>query len=177
MSLLSILPDSLRRTADMAVIFVLEHPETFRDFVDASLAQEYPMSMRASRVVHLCAIEAPELIRPYLGELVEVLPELHDVSVIRNFLDLLDPFVDELNEEQTGLLVSYCFGNVEDASQAIAIRVLSLKLLYLVSRRIPEIKPELLAIIQYNLPESTPAFKAQSRQIIRWLEKEIVQGR
>lgn len=95
MSLLSLLPDSLRRTADMAVIFVMEHPEVFGEFLEASLAQEYPMAMRASRVVHLCALEEPELI----------------------------------------------------------------------------------AIIQYNLPESTAAFKAQSRQIVKKLEKEIITGR
>lgn len=176
MSLLSLLPDSLRRTADMAADFALEHPEVFRDFLDASLAQEYPLAMRASRVVHLCAQEAPELIRPYLGELIQVLPSLHDASVIRNFLDLLDQFADELSEEQTGLLLSFCFSNAENPSKAIAIRVLSLRLLYLISRRIPELKPELLAIIRFNLPESSPAFRAQARQILKHLEKEIIRG-
>jgi hypothetical protein len=177
MSLLSLLPDSLRRTADMAVIFIMEHPQVFGEFIEASLAQEYPLSMRASRVVHLCAIEQPSLIRPYLRSIIEVMPVLHDQSVARNFLYLFDQFIDELSEEDVGRLLSFCYASIEDLSKTNAVRTLSLKLLYVISQRFPEIKPELVSIIHYNLPECTPAFEAQSRQIIKKLEKEIITGR
>ena len=174
MSLDSLLPDSLRLTADLATQFVLEHPETFRDFLEASLAQEYPMAMRASRVVYLCAIAKPGLVSPHLATMLEALPQLHDVSVIRNFLHVFDDLVPELTEEQLGHLLKHCFDYIEDSAQTIAIRTYSLKLLYIISQRVPELKPELIAIIHHHLPESSPAFQAQSAQIIRKLEKEVI---
>lgn len=170
----ALLPDSLRRTADLAAQFVLENPETFPDLLDASLAQEYPLSMRASRVVYLCATADPDLIRPYLGELVEKMPELHDRSVIRNFLHLFDDFVGELSEEELGKLLHLCFEYVEDISQTIAIRTYGLRLLYLISQRVPEIKPEVISIIRFHSPEAPAGFQAQAYQIIRKLEREVI---
>jgi len=160
----------------MAMLFVLDHPETFRDFIDASLAQEYPHSMRASRVVYLCSEEEPDLIRPYLGEILEKLVFLTDQSVIRNFLHVFDNFVPELSEDKLGSLLQLCFDYIEDLSQTIAVRTYSLKLLYLISQRIPEIKPEIIAIIHHHLPESTAGFIAQATQILKKLEKEIIFG-
>jgi hypothetical protein len=176
MSLDSLLPDSLRLTADLAAQFALEHPETFRDFLDASLAQEYPMALRASRVVYLCAVARPGLVRPHLDEMLGSLAYLHDASVIRNFLHVFDDFVAELTEEQLGHLLKYCFDHIEDPAQTIAIRTYSLKLLYIISQRVPELKPELISIIHHHLPESPPAFQAQSAQIIKNLEKEILKN-
>lgn len=177
MSLDSLLPDTLRRTADMAAEFVVEHPEVFRDMLDASLAQQYPMAMRASRVVYLCAVAEPGLVRPYLKEMLDVLPGLHDASVIRNFLHTMDDFIPELPEDQLGGLLRLCFDYVEDTSRTIAIRTYSLKLLYIISKRVPELKPELISIIHYNLPEATPAFYAQATKILARLEKEVIPGK
>jgi hypothetical protein len=176
MSLESLLPDSLRHTADLAAQFVLDHPETFQEFIDASLAQEYPISMRASRVVYLCSVSSPELIRPWLQEILGSLPFLTDRSVIRNFLHIFDNFIPELSEDNLGLLLSYCFDNMEKPSGSIAIRAYSLKLLYLISQRIPDIKPEVLSIMRHHYPESEPAIQAQAIQIIRKLEREVIRG-
>ena len=173
MSLSSLLPDSLRRTADLAAQFVLEHPETFRDFIDTSLAQEYPMSMRASRVVYLVGCMEPGLVRPHLGELVEGFPFLTDRSVKRNWLHLFENFTAELPEEHLGLLLQSCFAYIEDTSETIAIRTYSLKLLYLISQRVPELKPELISIIRHHMTEAPPGFCAQATQILKKLHKEI----
>lgn len=144
--------------------------------VDASLAQEYPMAMRASRVVYLCVFEDPDLFRPYAAEILEAIPTLHDDSVIRNFLHIFDDFVPELTEEQLGVLLSICFDYIEDTSRAIAIRTYSLKLLYIISQRVPDIKPELISIIHHNLIESAPAFYAQATRILKKLDKEVLKG-
>ena len=177
MSLESLLPDTSRLTADLAAQFVLEHPETFRDMLDASLAQEYPMAMRASRVVYLVAVAEPELVRPYLAEIVEKMPTLHDQSVIRNFLHVFDDFTDDLSEDDLAVLLKLCFDFIEDISQTIAIRTYSLKLLYLISQRVPEIKPEMISIIQLHLPESDPGFYSQATKILRKLNREIIKPR
>jgi len=174
MSLLTLLPDTSRRTADIAVQVVLERPELMKEFVEACLEQTYPLSMRASRVVHLVCKFDPGILRPYLGLILERMPELHDQSVMRNFLNLFEYYVEEMSEDELGQLLSICFARLEDFSQAIAVRVLSLKLLYLISKRVPEIKPEILAIIQFNQAEATAAFQAQARQIVRKLNKEIL---
>ena len=174
MLLNSLLPDSSRITADMAVEFIIEHPEMLRDFIDASLLQEYPLSMRASRVVHLYGQVNPAFIRPHLKEILDALQSLHDQSVIRCFLHIFDAFIQDLPDAELGQLLRLCFDYLEDLTAAIAVRVYSLKLLYLISRRLPEIKPEIIAIIHYHLPESTSAFKSQARQIIGKLQKEII---
>jgi hypothetical protein len=142
--------------------------------LDASLAQEYPMAMRASRVVYLCAEAEPDLVKPYIDEIVEKMSSLHDQSVIRNFLHVFDYYVDVLSEEQLGILLRICFDFIDDSSQTIAIRTYSLKLLYLISHRVPDIKPELISIIHLHLPESDPGFYSQATKILRKLNKEII---
>ena len=149
----------------MAVEFIIEHPEMLRDFIDASLLQEYPLSMRASRVVHLYGQVNPAFIRPHLTGC---------KPGIKTFFHIFDAFIQDLPDAELGQLLRLCFDYLEDLTAAIAVRVYSLKLLYLISRRLPEIKPEIIAIIHYHLPESTSAFKSQARQIIGKLQKEII---
>jgi hypothetical protein len=134
------------------------------------------MAMRASRVVYLVAIAEPDLARPYLQEIIEEMPCLHDQSVIRNFLHVFDDFTNELSEDQLAVLLRLCFDYIEDTSQTIAIRTYGLKLLYIISQRIPEIKPELIAIIHLHLPESDPGFYSQATKILQKLHKEVIPG-
>jgi hypothetical protein len=158
----------------MAAQFVLEHPELFRDMLDASLAQGYPMGMRASRVVYLCSVSQPDLVRPYLSELLQNIHSLHDQSVIRNFLHVFDEFIDDLSDDELAILLQLCFNYIENTSQTIAIRTYSLKLLYLISQRVPEIKPELISIIHLHLPEADPGFYSQATKILHKLQREVI---
>lgn len=162
-----LLPDTGRKTADLATVFVLENPDFFSDILEACLVQTYPLSMRASRVIYLCAIEEPEIIRPYLSPLVDKLGELHDESVVRNFLHIYEHYTKDVDEEHLVKLIDLCFRYLEDPSRAIAIRGYAVNVLLEAAKRIPEISTELVAVLEFLIPDESRTFQGFAKRIVR----------
>jgi len=166
-----LLPDTGRNTADLATLFVLEHPDIFPDILQACLAQTYPLSMRASRVVYLCAEEEPGLIRPYLNPIIDSLPELTDESVIRNLLHIYELYGKEVEEEHLVKLVDICFRYLGDPARAIAIRGYAVNILMEAGKRIPEIRTELVAVLEFLIPDESRTFQNFARRIIKQVKR------
>jgi len=158
----------------MATEFLTDHPEFLNDFLELSFSEEYPLAMRASRVVYLFSLEAPELIGPQLKNILNHLQHLKNESAIRNLLHIFDPFVTSIGEDELGKLVDLCFRYLEDPSRAIAIRAYSLKILLAAGDRIPEIKSELLYFLEFAQEEETVSFRKLTNKVIKQLRREII---
>ena len=170
----NLIPDTSRLTADLAAEFIIEHPEHLGAMIDACFEGPGPIPMRASRVVYLIGVLAPELISPYLVTSLKRVQESDNESVIRNFFHLFMEQLDRLDETSLGILVSMSFNYLENAGTAIGIRAYSLQILYEISQKIPDIKPELIAVIRYHLDESSTALKTQGKRILKKLNREII---
>jgi len=131
---------------------------------------EEPIARRAAWVA---TVEFPlrsELIQPHLPQIVQELPLYKHTGTLRCMLKVLSEI--DFPTSLDGELVNLCFDWVENAQMPLAIRALSMEILYRISIREPDLKQELLVLFR-NLAEISldPAILSKSRLIIARIEK------
>ncbi len=161
------LVDSSRLVGNIVAEKVGENPEHYKQILDIVLTDEIPMSSRAGRVLDFCTIKNPGLITPHIARIFNQIKKgqcLHR-SVLKIFSELPVTFT----EEQEGMLVDACFKWLADDSQAVAIKVYCMEILGKFAQKEPGIIPELVSILEEQIPTGTAGIKSRSRKIIRKL--------
>ena len=168
-----ILVDSSRIIADMAVELVGNDPEKFNAAFELTAAQKPKYSMRAGRVVDLVSRRYPELIKPYLCRIISELPRVTNESVKRCFLKIIVDNPYNKQDDNLAVLMNCCFDWLADGKQSIATRAYSMMILYNISSLEPEIKNELLMVIEAQMPTASTGLKSIGRRLMKNLRKEI----
>jgi hypothetical protein len=161
--------DSSRRTADIAVGLIGDNPEIFKKFLDFALSDKGPYAMRAARVVQLSSHHHPELVRPYLKEIIHKLPYFKNDGLRRGLFKILTERSLDLDEESFGILADTTFNCLNNPAEKPAMKVYSMEILFRISEFYPEIKPELISILEDQMPRSTVAVKSAGKKLLRKL--------
>ena len=145
--------------------------KNFSELIKCFLDEDYRLSQRAAWSVSWAARKKPGMIFPHIKDLVSVLhmKNVHD-AVIRNSLRVLQDI--EIPEKFEGEVMEACFQFIEKPLTAVAIKVFSLTCLFNLSKKYPEIKPELKLIIETCWDHETAAFKSRAKKILSILEKK-----
>ncbi|HTM93394.1 MAG TPA: hypothetical protein VL095_13320 [Flavisolibacter sp.] len=145
--------------------YACESRKNFKELMKCFLDDEYMLAQRAAWSVGWAARQKPQMIQPHIKDLVSVLykKNVHD-AVIRNSVRVLQEI--EIPEKFHGEVMDACFQFLEEPSTPVAIKVFSLTTLFNLSKRYPEIKPELKLIIEDNLEHETPAFRARVKRVL-----------
>lgn len=151
--------------------YACSSPQYFKELMQCFLSDEYRLAQRAAWSVSWVAQQNPELIKPYIKNLVGVLKQknVHD-AVIRNSVRILQQI--EIPETLHGELMNRCFELVESPATPVAIKAFSLTALYNLSKHYPEIKDELKLVIEANLNNETAAFKSRAQTILKKLNNK-----
>lgn len=171
MNIEELLPDSYRKTAELATQFIIEHPEFIKLLVLEIDKQKPVLAMRISRILALCNDQKPELIIPYTEKFLGILLTTKNKSVIRNLLYIFQKTWSELNEEKLGMLLDKCFNFLEDPTAEPAHRMYSMKIIFANTTQYPELKNELINIIEFHYEEGSAGFKSSCRNIIKQIKK------
>ncbi|MCF8351129.1 MAG: hypothetical protein K9H15_08160 [Bacteroidales bacterium] len=168
-----LLPDTSRNTADMATSFLLENPGYINHFIDLTFSEDGKYPMRASRVVFLFFEQMPELSELFLEDILQRMQHLYDASALRNMLNLIKCNLEKLDEDKLGILVDMCFKLLENGKVQVAHKVYAMDILYKVSCSIPEIKPELAAVIERSIKHENTACRNTGGKILQKIYREI----
>jgi hypothetical protein len=165
----SILTDSSRSLIDYTASIVGDDTRLFKELMDLAYQQKPPLCMRAARVADLCCERNPNLIRPYLTDLVKNLPGLKDTSVKRTFMHILIRHSWVEDEEAMGKLVDTLFRWLMDDAQAIAIKAYSMVILENITKVLPDLKMELILVLEEVIPfwDSSALQRAGLKQLNR----------
>ncbi len=172
----SILVDSSRAVADMANSVIAADSALFEEAWELMMRDEYPLSMRAARVVDESAEKHPALIKPFLDETIRKLTEFRIVGIRRGMLRFLSRTKLHLTPVQRGYLIDTCFGWMNSSEEAIAIRYYSMEILFRISRKEPGIRNELLAALEEGLEKDIYGYPKKPLQYIKTLSREIRKG-
>ena len=137
----------------------------FKELMNCYLKGEYRLSQRAAWSMSWAAKQKPEMIVPYIKELVQQLQRknVHN-SVIRNSVRVLQELT--IPTDLHGELMNACFNFIETPATPVAIKAFSLTILQKLSLQYPEIKQELKLIIEERWEHETAAFKSRARKIL-----------
>jgi hypothetical protein len=160
---------SERAVADLAVAALQGHPEGFPDLLDICFMEQYPMSMRASRVIQLYCEKYPESIYPYLQETIEKVLKSNIDGVKRNFVKIYSEFIDLNRIEDPGRLLNASFGWLQDPGEKPALRIHAMALIHKLGQREPEILNELRATLEMIDDSSEISIRTCARKMLRKL--------
>jgi hypothetical protein len=166
--LLLLLHDSSRTLAELTADMVYGDPGLMAPLLSISRMQD-PFAQRASRIVCMCVLRFPELIRPYSTTMINELEGTKSLSVIRNYLKIFAEAPVRFSGKDKAILVNCCFGYLLSRDFPVGIKMFSMQVLYNLSREIPEISIELAAILADQLPGSSPGFKSRAGKILKKL--------
>jgi len=143
--------------------------EKFDELMQIFFSDEKDMVKRAAWVMSHCADKYPYLIVPYIGEFVPLLKAEHPVWVRRNVARVLQ-FVN-IPEAYQGEVVNNCFDILLNPKDALAVQAFSMKILYNITLEQPELKEELIIVIEDMLPHGSPGIKSRGKKTIKALKK------
>lgn len=167
------LVDSSRLIADLLVADIGNNTDKFAEMMELALRDEYPLSMRAARIIALCVEKNNSLIDPHLQNIIEVLDSICVEGVKRSFLKIFAELPLHLNEDMLGILTDRSFIWLNNPKEAIAIRYYAIEILLKVVKLFPEIKFELSDCLHTILDNESSALQVKSRKAIKYLNRII----
>ena len=142
--------------------------QRFQVLVNLFITGPYRLTQRASWPLSICVEKNPALAKPYLKLLLQNLTKepLHN-AVKRNTVRLLQ-YVN-IPERLQGLAADICFKYLLDPKEPIAVRVFSMTVLANIASDKPDLKKELLLVLEDQLPYGSAGFISRARRIIKQL--------
>ncbi len=171
MDIASLLTDSSRYTIDHVTEKVYRNPELVYETFKLAVAEKGKRSQRASRVICTCADRKPDIIKPYLSEILKILQASENDSILMNFMKIFTAIPLPDDDNLLGILADRCFSFIESSAAKVGLKVYSLETLYRICCREPEMKNELILIIEDQIPKNDFAFKSRGERIIKILNK------
>lgn len=144
----------------------------FRHLLKLMSSENVTLGKRAAWCFSLAAKLKPDWTDTCQAELVALLDiENPTDALLRNTLRILRDCT--LRPDLYDKTAYYCFELVQDPGKAIAIRAFALHILGQIGRAVPEIRPEVRAIIEYHFEDGAAGLTAAARNVLTsWAKME-----
>jgi hypothetical protein len=154
-----------KRQTMRIVEYVGDDAERFAELIEIFFEDEFRYAQRAAWALNYCAQYHPELVKPYLEKLIDLLKEKQTHKAVpRNIARLLQ-FV-EIPERLMGKAYSHCVDLFDDLAEPVAVRVFALEVATQIATREPALINELQMIVRKHLPHASAGIKARARKIL-----------
>jgi 8-oxo-dGTP diphosphatase len=158
------------KEAEWVATSAIENPAIFIKLFEYSHSSDKKLAFRASWTLTKVCDRFPELIYPYLGQIVDNLEKIDNESALRSFLRIISlSDLDKINSRQHGLLADFCFITLSSAFSAIAVKAYSMEILYKLTLIYPELANELSTSIRILMEDGSAGITARGSQIIKKL--------
>jgi hypothetical protein len=164
-----ILCDSSKKVAEMAASFVIDEPERIHPLTELILANDFPYSERAARVLAICSERFPEFFEEQQNRIIPWMKKVKSEGVIRNILKIVADYPVRLTKRNKGILLALCFDWLGDLSRPVAIRVHSMQYLFSLSRSEQGIRDELISILEDGYADGSAGFQSRATKILKQL--------
>ncbi len=168
----SILKEHSRAMTHQIVDYIGSSPARFRELVNLFLAGPYRVTQRAAWPLSYCVRNHPDLIKPHLKKVLDHLKKtgIHD-AVKRNTVRLLQDI--KIPKSLQGRAADVCFEYLSNPKEPIAIRVFSMTVLANIAKENPELKNEIIPIIEDQLPYGSAGFRSRGMKVLKELKKGL----
>ncbi len=141
----------------------------FRSLLEIALYDKDPLAWRAAWLLDGSDEQYPGSAAIHISTVVQQLPQLESKGSLRSMLRLLCRY--EIKEEDQGLLIDLCFGYMVSEIYPVAVKVHAMQVIYNHVLLYPELKGELVSVLEDQIANNSVGFKSRANRIIRQLEK------
>lgn len=161
-----ILKEHSKAQCTKIVNWVGSRQERFDELFTLFINDEPLVTQRAAWPLSYCVIAHPALIKKHWSKLIKNLkkPNLHD-AVKRNSIRLMEDII--IPEKYQGEIMDICFSYAASPKESVAVKCFSMTVLQHLSKKYPEILPELKLIIEEQWPHASAGFKSRAKKIMR----------
>ena len=165
-----ILKEHSKRNAEKIPRWIGNDPKRFEQLMKLFLYGEYRVVQRSAWIVSLCTEQFPSLIAPWLSKMINRSQdaEVHD-AVKRNVLRALQ-FI-YIPKSLQGKVVNICFDFLHSSDTPIAVKVFSMTVLANIAKNEPDLKSEVILVIQEMLPYGGPAIVSRAKKVLKQLSR------
>lgn len=150
---------------------VSRQPALLDEFWDIALSDRSPHNWRAAWVIKGIWERSPALVEPLLPRMRKALPHLKKNGVKREFLRMLSEYAVPDDEDELGCLLNSCFEWLSEPAGPVAVKIHSMVILLEISKKFPEIIPELKTTIELAMNEGTPGILNRGKKVLKALQK------
>lgn len=158
-----------KRQTEVIVDWIGANPKRFKRLIEVFLRGPYRITQRAAWPLSYCAVSHPSLVTPHLRKLLKFMKEPgHHPAVKRNTLRLLQ-FI-EIPAGLKGEVADLCFTILQHRAEPIAIKVFALTVLTNLAKEFPDLKNELIPLIEDQLPYASAGFRSRAKKSLTALK-------
>lgn len=136
----------------------------FDELVAFALCSDKKLAQRASWPLLYCAQNNPAFVKKHLRKMIRQLNTPVHNAIKRNFMHIFE-FAD-IPEFLQGEIISLGFELLNNKDEAIAVKVFSMSMLARFCMKYPDLKKELNASIQHQLPYQSAGFRSRARKVL-----------
>ncbi|MBC7383268.1 MAG: hypothetical protein H7296_09815 [Bacteroidia bacterium] len=151
------------------VAYIGDDPERFKELLNVFALGNTKLIQRAAWPLSYVAELQPWLVQPQLAFICKLLDKPLHVAVKRNVMRLLQNF--NIPNKLMGIVTDKCFEFLTDKNETIAVKAFSMMVLYHICLKEPDLKNELIPILEDLLPYGTPGLKSRCKKILAALYK------
>jgi hypothetical protein len=154
---------------DLYIQKVIGSKDLFATLLDLSLFDPDPVAWRAAWILDGSDELQAGLASRYLNKIVRALPKLESKGSLRSLLRMLCRY--DIPEESQGLLIDLCFGYLTSELIPVAVKAHAMQIVYNHVLLYPELKEELVTILEDQIDNNTVGFLSRARRLIKQMEK------
>jgi len=158
------------KEAEWVAASAIDNPAIFLKLFEYSLSTDKRLAFRASWTLTKVCDRFPEIIYPYLEQIVENLSKINNESSLRSFLRIISlSELEKISSRKQGLLADFCFSALNSGFSAIAVKAYSMEILYKLSLVYPELANELSTSIGMLMQDGSAGINSRGRAILKKL--------
>lgn len=165
-----LLYENSRNNVNRIVRMVEENPDLARQLVQLTLRKEVKVPARASWVLTHIYDTMPELVQPYISELIKATPDFLHTGTRRNILRILS--FEDIPEEWQVFLLDHCLEWLISKKEPIAVKAHAMGILSNLAQREPDLKNEIIPVLLDILPDASMGIRARAKQVLKKLGEE-----
>lgn len=161
------------KEAEWVALSAIENPAIFRKLIDYSFLTDRKLSFRASWTLSKVCDKFPEMLKPYVSEIIEGLDGIDNESTQRSLLRIISlSDFEHISARDHGILTDHCFKALNSGTSAIAVKAYSMEILYKLALIYPELRYELSATVSMLQGEGSAGIIARGRMILKKLASD-----
>lgn len=135
--------------------------------------EKYPLKEYSSWIiVHLCKSQ-PEQIKPFYTDFIDILFKSKDQTILRNVTNIISHI--EAQKYKESELVDLLIGFIQEHSHKVALHVYAMQVLSQIVLKYPELKKEIVEVIDLNDKDKSPAYHSGRRNFLKKTRKIIIE--
>ena len=162
---------SSKHEAELISKYILNNKILFNELFNLMLRKENSIAFRAAWIFDFACEFEPQKGVEYLEKIVNTLSVNLAQGSIRSMLRILTRL--EIPESLSGKLIEFCYTVLLNSDYPVAVKVHSTQIIFNISENIPELKAELAAVIEDQIPRNSIGFSSRGKKLLKKLYKNI----